>query len=152
LRLREGFMIRDGAASSLAVCLNNDRVKGVKAELIHPSGDFEVVSQDAFRKIQTFVPETFPVPGNGWVEIGLESPLGFTGNRPGEQFLPEVEEKQVNCRPNGWTEFASCNPGNRSIRRVVTGVRLFFNGTTLEGVQPWCSNLLLAPPALERPN
>ena len=159
LSIGENFMVRDGLGSSLAVCLNNNRVKGLRAELIEPEGTLEFVSQTGIVRIMSFVPETTIVDGSNWQEIGLSSPFGFGRNhearsgeaRPGEQFLSVVEAKRTNCGNNDWQEFATCNPGNRSFRQVITGLRLFFDGTTLEGVQPFCSKLLLAPPALTRP-
>lgn len=140
LKIRADFMRRGGMGSSLAVCLNNNRVKGVRAEMLHPEGNFTITSQNPIRTYRTFIPS---IVGNsmGFPIVGLQSPFGVFPN--GEEYMDVVEEKRSNCREAGWTTFASCNPRNRNLRHAVTGVRFFFNrdNNTLEGIQPYCSNL-----------
>ena len=129
---------RRGMASSLGVCLRNSRVKGLKAELLEIQGRFEDATVGNLQ-VKRFVPND----SSGFVGVG--SPLGQEpGGRTGEQDMLEIAVKRTNCRKKDWQPFASCNPGNRAISRAVTGVRLFFNGTTFEGLKPFCSKVRVA--------
>lgn len=141
---------RTGIGSGVAVCLNNTRVKGIRTEVIEFSGSEVETGRDQLFIYKTFQP-VFDLTrtrvrrlDGDWAYIDLTSSLGFeVDGEPGELATFKNEAKRVNCKNSGWTDFVSCNPGNRVFTRAITGLRLYFGtDTSLRGIQPYCSEVV----------
>jgi len=138
----------DGLPGGMTVCLNNDRLKGIRARLLEPAGaDSETTTADG-----TLVARFDPI----LLAPALDGPGRVALRDAG---VDRAEATRPNCRADGWAAPARCNAGLNGLQRTITGLRVILvtddlndlasapqaDKDVIAGLQPFCSHLTVMP-------
>lgn len=140
-------LVRGGYPVSIGVCLRNGRLKGVSAQIAEVTGTETLIQQNPYLRVVRVDPFAPAYASAANVVVAMTSREGrLTPSSLSAWRLRAPFARTARCRTTNvdWQPLARCNRENVELTRVVSGLRVHYNGNTITGLQPFCSDLIKA--------